>query len=475
MPGPKKPRTNARKPRVLRVAFALFTVAIIIVSSIAVFEYLNNVRPYQQSAQSPSEPLPALWQKNLSGIPSTIETSGTGTFYVLVDSHGNWTGNPPWNLYAIQLSNGSVKWHHNLTLRNQANAQPELYLHNSELYLVGAGSSLSLNGTGNVISNGSYAMYIVPFNQSDGNAGKVQSIAMPLNFSQSGTFSVYGSHLYASWVTETGQQVEAAAFSAFGGSSGPVLSWETALTPPATYNTNIPGIRVNGNFLVIPAWNLIALNSTNGHEIFSVNYTTLNSDRVNLMNGALVNSTFYYVAELYGHQGTVNLNLVGLDLFTGKATVNVTVSNSSQGLYPLQVRHYGKELAVSTGLSGEYVVTNLEGKTLWNSRNISYLATSGETHVSPGSPVAVLSNGNWLLSLVSYPPHNSGLANQYLEEVYPSNGTLVWIHQFSFEESADSYQFMPPSTTAPPYVIVMPSQPPYIVYRWGSSLGCAAL
>ena len=173
--------------------------------------------------------------------------------------------------------------------------------------------------------------------------------------------------------------------------------------------------------------------------------------------------------------GTVNLNLVGLDLFTGKATVNVTVSNSSQGLYPLQVKHYGKELAVSTGLIGEYVVTNLEGKTLWNSRNISYLATSGETHVSPGSPVAVLSNGNWLLSLVSYPPHNSGLANQYLEEVYPSNGTLVWIHQFSFEESANSYQFMPPSTTAPPYVIVMPSQPPYIVYRWGSSLGCAAL
>ena len=146
----------------------------------------------------PQNHFPPSGRKIFRGIPSTIETSGTGTFYALVDSHGNWTSNPSWNLYAIQLSNGSVKWHHNLTLGNQANAQPDLYLHNGELYLVGAGSNLSLNETGNVVSNGSYALYIVPFNQSDGNAGMVQSIAMPLNFSQSGTFSVYGSYLYAS-------------------------------------------------------------------------------------------------------------------------------------------------------------------------------------------------------------------------------------------------------------------------------------
>ena len=97
MPNPEKPGPDARRPRAVRVAFALFTVAIILVSTIAVFEYLNNVSPNQQSAQFPSEPMPALWQSNFSGVPSTIQTSANGTIYFLVDcqsagigSDGTW-------------------------------------------------------------------------------------------------------------------------------------------------------------------------------------------------------------------------------------------------------------------------------------------------------------------------------------------------------------------------------------------------
>ncbi|MCL5438025.1 MAG: hypothetical protein M1148_02360, partial [Candidatus Thermoplasmatota archaeon] len=202
MPDPKEPRTNARKPRVLRVAFALFTVAIIIVSSIAVFEYLNNVRPYQQSAQVPSEPMPALWQSNFSGVPSTIETSANGTIYFLVDSNTSWSGEVVnWQLFAVKLSSGMILWKHNISLHGPGNAQPQLYLHGGQIYFIGTGSNISAEGAMTSGSNGPYAIYVVQYNQSTGSKAEVQAIGLPSLFSVSGIFAVHGSFLYTAWAS----------------------------------------------------------------------------------------------------------------------------------------------------------------------------------------------------------------------------------------------------------------------------------
>ena len=65
MPEKSKPDANTGIDRKLRVVFAVITTVIIVISGIAVFEYLNNVRPNQQSAQVPSEPMPALLLSNL--------------------------------------------------------------------------------------------------------------------------------------------------------------------------------------------------------------------------------------------------------------------------------------------------------------------------------------------------------------------------------------------------------------------------
>ena len=465
------PEAGSRKPRTLHIIFSAVAVAAIVISSIAVYDMLHPGSATQPIGTFASEPFPALWQSNFSGTPSAIETSANGVMYFLVDNSLNWADNTTWQVYAVQLSNGGIAWHHNLTFANPGNAQPQLYIHNGSLYVIGAGSTLYVNGSIAPDMNASFSIYAIPINASNGHMGIVQSISSSSNFSTSGAIAVHGSLLYAAWVEQGGTHVKVSAYSVFTNSSSPTLAWNKSLTPPGNYNTNVPYIKVNGKMLLIPLWNLVGLDPATGSQLFTIQYSALNTDEYNVMDGALVNSTLYYVAEFNGAPGHIKFNLMGTNLFSMSTTVNATVSGSTEFLDPLPVKLFGSELVVSTDLTGNYVATTLGGSILWGSQSISYTSPTGYSAISPGNPVAILSNGNWILSSVISPTSTSTLTTQYFEEIYPSNGSLVWIHQFSFLQYKGSSMFVPPGLHEPLHVLILGSTSSYLVYRWGNAVG----
>ena len=475
MPNPEKPGPDARRPRAVRVAFALFTVAIILVSTIAVFEYLNNVSPNQQSAQFPSEPMPALWQSNFSGVPSTIQTSANGTIYFLVDGNTSWSGEVVnWQLYAVQLSSGMILWKHNISLHGPGNAQPQLYLYGGQIYFIGTGSNISTEGAMTNGSNSPYAIYVVQYNQSTGSKAEVQAIGLPSLFSVSGIFAVHGSFLYTAWASWNNSVANVSAYAPFSNVADSTPSWNLTINQPAN-STGPSGIFVNSKVLLLPMGHLMGIDPSNGKEIFSVTYSSLGTSEYNAINGALLNSTFYYVAESGGGGNTVNFNLMGVNLPTMKIIADSTVSKFSSGMEPLQVRAYGSQLVVATDLSGDYAVTNLNGKVLWRSQNLSASGLPGTSNLVSWNPVSVMGNGNWILTYVSQPAENSGIATQYFGEVHPSNGSLVWVHQFSFFVNKGQTEFLPPALYEPPMVFLLGTTSHYLVYRWGNSVGCAAV
>jgi hypothetical protein len=78
-----------------------------------------------------------------------------------------------------------------------------------------------------------------------------------------------------------------------------------------------------------------------------------------------------------------------------------------------------------------------------------------------------------LTSLLS-PKGSSGVSEQYFEVVNPSNGSLLWIHQFSFMAGNRS-MFYPPNLMTNERVVVIAASDLYIIYRWGYELGVAVI
>lgn len=475
MSKPEKPGPNAGKHNAVRVAFALFTVALVLVSGIAVLEYLNHNVPRQQSGFFPSEPMPALWQSNFSGTPSTIETSANGTVYFLVDSNTSWNGEAVnWQLYSIQLSTGKILWEHNISIYGAGNAKPQLYLHGGQLYFIGPGGNGSVNSSIAGRSNSPYAIYVVQYNQSTGSTVRVQAIDTSVNFSVSGIFAVYGSYLYTAWTSWDSSEINVAAYTPFSDITSSSPKWNITITQPAN-ESSTPVIFVDSKVLLLPLGELMGLDPINGKQIFSAPYSSLGTDEYNTENGALLNSTFYFVSELGVGGRAVNFHLMGMELPSMKIIANVTVSKSSSGLEPLPVRAYGSELAVATDLSGNYVVTSLGGKILWSSQSVLAGGLPGNSNIEPWNPVLVMGNGNWILTSVSWPPGNSGIATQYFSEANPSNGSVLWVHQFSFVVKKGQTEYLPPDLYQQPMVLLLGSSSHYLIYRWGNAVGCAAV
>lgn len=365
-----------------------------------------------------------------------------------------------------------MDWHHNLTLSNPGNIQPDLYLRGGILYFVGCGDALTIDGS-NVI-NGSFALFAIPINESNGQTGEVKSIALPAEFSITGTFVAYANVLYVAWISQGGNNALAAAYSVLTNNSSHLPIWQTLLKPPSEFNTNVPNILVNDRLLILHLWNLVGLNPLTGQQLFSISYSDLFNENYNTLDGILVNSTFYFVAE-FGSPGHVTFNLVGIDLQNLNFTVNVTVATSSIYMSPLQVKLEGSELVVSTGLGNNYTVATPAGTVLWRSQSTTFANPASAGTVSPGNPIATVTNGNWILTSVVTSASNSSVAIQYFEKIYPNNGSLIWIHQFSFPLNASAQMFIPPNLWGQPRVLVIATVGSYMVYRWGYSVGCASI
>jgi hypothetical protein len=444
-------------------------ITVIIVASTITIVTLNRGNKEQLTGSFPTDPLPAEWQKNLSGIPSNIEVASNGILYILLDANDSFGQNVvPWVLLAVQLNSGKVIWHHSLTLPS-ANTDPILHMVDGILYFIGTGESFMADGARKNVSGDAF---IVSFNESDGHMGPTESIGVPIDFSTTGAYAVSGTSLYVAWTSLGGSNTTVAEYPLATNVSSPSPSWETRLKPPVQYNTNVPGIYLNDRMVLLDLWNLIGLNRTTGKELFSIPYPALHVDMDNVMNGALTNSTLYYVAEFTVSQNHTNINLIGLNTLTLNSSLNVTVGSTSIPSYPLAVRVTGSELVVDT--SEGYVVTTLEGNVLWRSSVISYVNPSGTGKVSSGAVAAVLGNGYWMLTSVLSPSGKAGVSEQYFEEVNPSNGTLLWLQQFSFTAGNQS-MFYPPNLMTNESVVVIAASGPYIIYRWGYDLGVAVI
>ena len=477
MPKPSKPDADSGNISRKKVAFAVLAVAAIILSGMAVYGLFNNYG-HQKNGSFASEPFPALWQQNFTGTPSSIVTSADGMTYFLVDSNTTWTdGNITWMVYAVELGTGKISWDHSLTISSPGVIQPDLYLRNGDLFFIGGGQGLYSNGVASPSRTATYSMFVVPFNGTGGQMGKVSSIPLTSDFGSSGTFAVNGGQLYLAWISLNGKYyANVNAYSAFSGNSSLSQLWNSSVASPTDYNTNIAMMKVDKQVLLLPVWNLIGFNTATGKQLFSSPYNTFGTDSNNVVNGALVNSTLYFVSELKTSMGIVDLNLVGIDFTAQILRANTTIGTSSIGVYPLSVAKFGSELVVeTTSFYENYVVTTTSGKVLWNNTGISYATASSSSSITPGRPVGVLSNGNWILTSVEKPSGTLGVATQYFEEVDPSNGKLVWIHEFSFVQGAHSSMFVPPSLFQSPQVIVISTESSYLVYRWGSSVGCVAI
>ena len=459
---------DRRKKRAITVT-TLVIIAVIIVASAITIVTLNRGSKEQPTGSFPTEPLPAEWQKNLSGIPSSIEVTSNGILYILLDANESFGQNVvPWVLLAVQLNSGKVIWHYNLTLPS-ANTDPILHMVDGTLYFIGTGESFLADGSRENVAGD---VFIVSFNVSDGRMGLTESIGVPIDFSTMGAYSVAGTSLYLAWTSLGGRNTTVAEYPIETNVSSPLPFWETILKAPAQYNTNVPGIYLNDRMVLIDLWNLIGLNRTTGKELFSIPYSALHAEIDNVMNGALTNSTFYYVAEFTVSPNHTNINLVGLNAFTLNNSLNVTVGSTAVPSYPLAVKITDSELVVDTPEG--YVVTTLEGNVLWTSNGISYANPSGTGKVSPGATEAVLGSGYWLLTSLLPPTGNSDVSEQYFEEVNPSNGSLLWLHQFSFMAGNQS-MFYPPNLMTNESVVVIAASGPYIIYRWGYDLGVAVI
>ena len=458
-----------RKSKKAITVMTVVIVAVIIVASAITIVTLHPGSQAQPTGSFPSEPLPAAWQENLSGIPSNIEVASNGILYILLDANDSFGQNVvPWMLLAVQLNSGKIIWHHNLTLQS-ANPDPILNIVDGTLYFIGTGESFIADGARVNVSGD---VFVVSFNESDGHMGPIESIGVPNDFSTMGAYAVSGTSLYVAWIAIGGRNTTVADYPLATNVSSPSPFWETHLKPPVPYNTNVPSIYLNDRLVLLDLWNLIGLNRTTGKDLFSIPYSALNGEIDNVMNGALTNSTFYYVAEFALSPNHTNINLVGLNTFTLNNSLNVTIGNTAVPFYPLAVNLRDSELVVDT--PDGYVVTTLEGSPLWRSSGISYANPSGTGGVSPGAVVAVLGNGYWMLASVLSPKGSSGVSEQYFEGVNPSNGSLLWIHQFSFMAGNRS-MFYPPNMMTNERVVVIAASDLYIIYRWGYELGVAVI
>ena len=466
IPGSSKSLISARRIHQLLAVFTVLIVAVVITSGVVIYETQLHGIAKQSTGSLPSEPLPSIWQENFSATPSSIETTANGVMYFLVDNNDTWTNSVvSWDLIAVELSNGNIIWHHNVTLASN-NILPELYICNEILYLISDGGYLSLDGASVKDSAG---IIVVSFNETNGQIGVVRSI------SATGVFATKGSLLYASWVTQDALAVKTVAYSVFTNNSSSALIWQVSLAAPYKYLTNIAYVSVNDMIVLLPLWNLTGLNPATGQLLFSIPYYAFNVDSINVIDGALVNSKLYYVNE-WGIPGSaMSFNLVGIDLLNFNTILNVTVASSKAGMSPLPVEQEGNDLVVHTDLGGNFVVTTLAGSILWSSEEIKYASPSGIYDISPGDPAAVLDNGNWVLTSVTYPTGKSNNTIQYFEQVNPSNGSLVWIHQFSFPENSSNLQFYPPNGMGAPSVVIIGASSSYLVYRWRDSVGCTAI
>ena len=455
-----------KRKRVITI-MTVVLVAVIIVASAVTMVALHPRSAAQPTGSFPSEPFPATWQENLSGIPSNIEVASNGILYILLDANDSFGQTVvPWVLLAVQLNSGKVIWHHNLTLPS-ANPDPILHMVNGTIYFIGIGESFRADGSWENVSGD---VFVVPFNGSDGHMGRVESIGVPIDFSTTGAYAVYGTSLYVAWI---GSNATVAAYPVTTNVSSPSPLWITHFEPPVKYNTNVAGIDISDRLVILDLWNLIVLNRTTGIDIFSIPFSVLHEEQDNIMNGALTSTIFYYVAEFAVAQNHTNINLVGMNTLTLNNSLNVTVASTTVPFYPLAVRVMNSELVVDT--PDGYVVTTLEGNVLWRSNGISYANPSGSGRISPGGVAAVLGDGNWILTSMPSPTVNSDISAQYFEEVNPSNGSLFWIHQFSFAVKGNLSMFYPPNLMTNPSVLVIAAYGPYLVYRWGYDLGVAVI
>ncbi len=467
---------DAGRKAKLKVAFAVAAAAAMIISGIAIYGILNH-QAQQSNGSFAVEPFPSIWQKNFTGTPSSIVSSENGIAYFIIDSNSTWVnGNLTWQVYAVELKSGKMMWSQNLTISDYSNVQPDLYVRNGTLYFIGGGYGLYVNGTQVPVPGSPYTVFVASFNGTTGQPENVEPLRVTSSFATTGTFAVLGKQIYLAWISYSGENhANVSAYSVFTKNHSSSPLWETTLSVQAGNNSGIPLIMADSQWLIIPLQTLVGLDPSTGKMLFSSPYGAFNTVSDNIVNGALVGSTLYYVSEFRVPSGGFNFNLVGRNLSTLSNNVNITISRSPIGLFPLSVTELGSELMVFTNLEGGYDVTSLSGKVLWNNSEISYAPSAGSVNVPPGYPAGVLASGNWILSSVSWPSGSSNITTQYFEEVNPSNGALIWIHQFTFRGNSGSLMFVPPALTESAHVLVISAESSFMVYRWGNSVGCVAV
>ncbi|MCL4450033.1 MAG: hypothetical protein M1386_01785, partial [Candidatus Thermoplasmatota archaeon] len=79
-----------RKSKKAITVMTVVIVAVIIVASAITIVTLHPGSQAQPTGSFPSEPLPAAWQENLSGIPSNIEVASNGILYILLDANDSF-------------------------------------------------------------------------------------------------------------------------------------------------------------------------------------------------------------------------------------------------------------------------------------------------------------------------------------------------------------------------------------------------
>ena len=367
-------------------------------------------------------------------------------------------------------------WHDNLSLSFSGNIVPSLYVVGNDIYFVGCGMTLTFNGSEVTPSAGALAMFAVPINMSNGQPRTLEYFPISGDFSVTGYYVKNGTMLFVAWVGMAGNNATVGAYSVFTNKLSISKVWQTTLPQNNSYRGNVPEILISDGFLVVPIWNLVGLNMSNGQQLFSIPFSVFHEDVINVIDGTLVNSTLYYVEIINGLQKNFEYKLIGMDLLTRNITLNVTVSIQGESfISPTPVKLEGNVLVVGAAFNNYYVVTTLGGSILWNSLEISYENASGGGTASPGYPTAVLEDGSWLLTSVHTPEGKTGLATQYFEKVCPSNGSLIWLHHFSFNWNESFIQFIPPRSFMNSMVLIIATSGHFLVYRWGDSIGCVGV
>lgn len=446
--------------------------AIIVAIALTIYGVALYVHSYRNTAKEPvpslpPQPFPALWQKNFSGTPTTVEATANGTLFTAVYGNTSFSLKPVWLLYAIQLATGRILWSHNLTFSSQGNLAPELYARNREVYFISGGTSLWIDG--NFVPGG--GLFAIPFNETTGINGTTRA-PQELNFFPLGDYAIQGDFLHVVSTVLGGWRVNVEAWSMFGSNSTPLNAWQTFLNAPNGYNSSAGRVFADSSLILIPLWNLIGLKASDGTVLFNSSYRSLHSDPIDVDNGMLLNSTFYYISEIQGKGYATSIHLIGLSVPSLSTVVNSTIFNLSYSVSPVSADVLGNNIVVMIDQEN-YAVTTLSGQLLRKSADLHYANPSGKGSISPGRPLAVLSNGNWLLSSVVTQTGTGGTAVQYFEGISPSNGSVMWLHQFPFHWSKNTWQFYPPYGWSSVSVLVIVTSGSNLVYRWRSSVGCA--